>query len=750
MEPATGRWFRVLPALACLAAALGLGLGESLVLLAVDVPADAPLATRFLASLHALGFAGVAGLFLAPLALIAGLGPGGGLLAALFAGSPSDQPAGTRLLARTAAAGSSLAAGAACAWKVGMALPDMTSPFATAAVVLVSLAAALAALVATAHASALIERTLLALPPRLRPVSPAWSAALVALAAVAAARLASDRMGAAWTLPPAAAVTGGCLALALAPALHRPGRAAFLLAGVSVALAVAGLGTLGHFRESRDRLFEGSRFAGRLALAVRAQTDRDGDGFTRIWGGGDCDDDDAALSPAAVDLPGDDLDQNCDGLDSIAYAIPQALRSSERRPASVGPAPGVVVIVVDSLRASHMGIAGYERQTTPQLDALARSAAVFTDLRTSGPDTPLAFTSLLTGRYPIHAPREEKGRNFILQPAATTVSEVLKTAGVRTSALPMIWMLDHTRGFDQGFERFEPPWPRKDWRDFYAVDARVTTQVAMERLDELRAPGASPRGFFLLVHDQCVHHPYTPDGEAVFGKAPIDRYDACLQECDRWLAELVRNATEGPGASSTYVFLLGDHGEEFGEHGFETHGHGLFETALRAPLLVWGPGVEPRTVSGPVSMVDVGTTLFDLFDRPLPPTVEGISLLPFLFTTDRTPPVDRDLFFYASRKLNGSPRHQAAILRGTQKLVWHLESNSVRLFDLTSDPDERTDLAQERPESVRDLKARLDGWFFFGNEKGFLNLVGSQRQDEGPGDDSPSIPQAAPMSAPRL
>jgi len=342
----------------------------------------------------------------------------------------------------------------------------------------------------------------------------------------------------------------------------------------------------------------------------------------------------------------------------------------------------LVLVFIDTLRPDHMGLYGYERDTTPAIDAWAEGAAVFTEARSVAPWTLPAARAALSGRQP---------ESWSDGPA---LHERLAAEGWATAAfLGGNPYLTETFEMSAGWGLFDHP----------------TLSAAEERVSAARAwLAARPdRDAVALVHLMDAHLPYTepeayrslwageppanfPDqlqrtnlimeigrgaDKAAFRRHLIDRYDQNLRYLDDALAPLL---AETDGA---VVALFSDHGEEFWEHdGFE-HGHTLYDELLRVPLLLKGPGVAPGRSDAPVSLVDLTPTALALLGMPADET-QGRSLL-------SPPPADRPIAF--GRPLYVEPSW--GVVQGERKWTTHLGAEVVH--DLAVDPAEQSPLAGE-------------------------------------------------------
>lgn len=340
----------------------------------------------------------------------------------------------------------------------------------------------------------------------------------------------------------------------------------------------------------------------------------------------------------------------------------------------------VVLVTIDALRADHLGTYGYPRPTSPHLDELAAEAVVFERAWTPTPRSSHALASLWTGAA-VHA-RLEAGRAL----PQLTLADRLAALGHHTAGLYPDGIFFHEgarlaslRARSFGFAR----------RDRENHDAESLTDAVLAELEDLRARGEPPT--LLWAHYFDVHEPYR---DRHFGDRPVDRYDGELRRVDRAFARL----RDGLGRLRREVVLVvtADHGEEHGDHGGRFHGGTLYEEQLRVPLIVAAPGLAPRRVSVPVSLVDLAPTLAAMLGAPPIEDDDGLEL--------------RAAF--VGRSFERGPVHATeeglrAVLRWPFKLVEDARTSGVELFDLGHDPRERTNLAGARAGLVAELAVEL-------------------------------------------
>jgi arylsulfatase A-like enzyme len=391
------------------------------------------------------------------------------------------------------------------------------------------------------------------------------------------------------------------------------------------------------------------------------------------------------------------------------------------------PVRGVVLVVLDTLRADRLGCYGYARRpTSPCLDRLAAEAALFENAISHAPWTVASVASILSGFPDTRAFDGELRRSLV---------EVLAAAGVRTAAFTEGGYFTAAFGFDRGFQEFH--------EEHYLFGGTIerTTDAALAWLAQ-----SGEGRFFLLVHSYTAHMPYlrttfsagmaparfgehyteeaheaVESGELVLTPAELDfleaLYDGGVLACDREVGRLLDGLAALDLCDETAVVVTSDHGEELAEGRFPRfageHGHALHEELVHVPLIVADPRRRPRRVREQVRSMDVMPSVLELLDVPLPSDVEGRSLLALI--DGRPEPSER-------LARGGSPEQgpdRAFVRLAGHKLVLRLEAPEpgspfehvpeVELFDLAADPLERHDLAAARPEIVRALRAVLQG-----------------------------------------
>jgi arylsulfatase A-like enzyme len=153
------------------------------------------------------------------------------------------------------------------------------------------------------------------------------------------------------------------------------------------------------------------------------------------------------------------------------------------------------------------------------------------------------------------------------------------------------------------------------------------------------------------------------------------------------------------------VVLFGDHGEAFGEHKHHFHGQTLYDEVMRVPLLVRVPGQSARLVKEAVGLVDLGPTVLDLVGLPPLEGSRGVSLKGAI-TGQASPSADRGIIGELIPAPSW-PEHARVLWKGQHKLYWKVTENLVELYDLSTDPGERRNVAGQNPALRDQLWAEL-------------------------------------------
>ncbi len=462
--------------------------------------------------------------------------------------------------------------------------------------------------------------------------------------------------------------------------------------------------TLGARQTVAATLFNRSLLAQRVARTLQLSLDFDGDGYSAVFNGGDCNDRDARISPRVHDIPGNGRDENCSGRDARLETDESTGHLVPLPPEAAQEPPSFVLLSIDAMRPDHLGCYGYRRPTTPNIDRFARGAARFTNAYCASPRSLRSFGSIWVGRYASLVAWGNDVQFPPLELSNLTLAEQLESAGYVTAAFPATAYFSHTAGFFQGFQRvveeagFKP--------DVAPSIARIQSFLQERESD--------PRPFFVWSHIMETHDPYRDrSAPREFGHSQLDQYDEELAGADEAIGPVLAQLEALAARRPLVVILFGDHGEAFGEHGVYHHSFDLHDEALRVPILVRAPGVTPGPRQALVNLFDLNPTMLNFAGRqPLAP-VSGRSLLPVLY--DPTPgpllPAAWRRSLFAEVTPDGLfPSEQKSIYAPPFKLIHDLRRGTWELFDITRDRGEIHNLYDDRPELASDLRERLVTW----------------------------------------
>jgi len=397
---------------------------------------------------------------------------------------------------------------------------------------------------------------------------------------------------------------------------------------------------------------------------------------------------------------------------ALRWMIPVAILVTAACAQKPARRPNVLLITIDTLRADHLGCYGYGRPTSPEIDRFATTAVRFDNAHSSSSWTLPSLASMQTSLYSTtHGCWKISSR---LEPEFTTGAEMLRDAGFDTAMVACHIFLSAQYGLQQGFTHVDDELVRPPADAAGAISSPGVTQRGVRFL-ERKAAAAEDVPWYLWLHYFDPHDTYLPHegfSEPFGTEKEIDLYDGEIAFTDHHVGRVLRRLEELGLDDDTIVVLTADHGEEFGEHGFQRHGYSLHESAVRIPLLVRVPGAAARVVPDVVSNVDILPTLLEACSIRRPALegpkcaheIEGRSLLAAL----------RGGALGAAHEAVSEVRwHDGQDLRALRSGAWKLvEDQSAErkpdqnaLYDLEHDPGARTNLLERdtaRRDALRD------------------------------------------------
>jgi arylsulfatase A-like enzyme len=382
----------------------------------------------------------------------------------------------------------------------------------------------------------------------------------------------------------------------------------------------------------------------------------------------------------------------------------------------------VLFILVDTLRAEHLGSYGYERDTSPVLDHLAHSGVRFARHLAQSSWTKASMASLWTGLYPARTGITRY--NDVIPDAARMATEVLREAGFQTVGLYRNGWVAPTFGFDQGFEVYQHPAPRplppSVRRENPTVSERGTDESVTEAAVEFLRVSGQER-WFLYLHMMDLHEYVYDEASALFGASYSSIYDNSIRWTDGTIEFLLKSLSASGYLENTLIAVASDHGEAFLERGFEGHAREVYRESTEVPFLLSFPfRLEPGVVvETRTRNVDVWPTILDLLGLEPPPGIDGRSRLPDILSspseggpdgTGRIAIADLDQTW---GQRDTDPLPAIAVVEDTFRYVRTERAKGRReqLFDASDDPHELRDLATEEPETLERLSAIADEYY---------------------------------------
>jgi arylsulfatase A-like enzyme len=390
--------------------------------------------------------------------------------------------------------------------------------------------------------------------------------------------------------------------------------------------------------------------------------------------------------------------------------------------------PNVLIVVWDAVRARNLSLYGYDRPTTPILERLGDSSAVFTRAHSQAPYTLPSVVSILTSMYPQNhgaywkrVPGEQEFTKFLPEPGSlSTLPDELKAVGYVTAGIIGNPALSDAPFFEEAFDIYHmvPGW-------------RNTLDVTEHGLDIIERLANTP--WLLYLHYIDPHSPYTPPephlslfasrGAGTRGihqeltafnrgmkswtdedvRRHTDLYDGELHFLDSELGRLLDKLRALQSLENTLIVITGDHGESLGEHDRWLHGT-LYEECLHIPLVIRFPGgAHAGRFDVLAESIDIMPTALELLGRTHPSNTDGRALQQHISGS-----WDREISYaqYSRGAL------QSFLFSDSLKLIRDRQQGyaQIELFSLETDPSEAHDIADEDPELTSTLLESVDRW----------------------------------------
>ncbi len=362
------------------------------------------------------------------------------------------------------------------------------------------------------------------------------------------------------------------------------------------------------------------------------------------------------------------------------------------------PIRNVILISIDTCRADYLSCYGYPRKTTPNIDAIADTAALFENVISPVPVTLPSHCSMMTGTIPPYHGVHDND-NYWLDGRNITLAEVFKQNGFATAAFVSAFVLDSQFALDQGFDSYYDNFDLQ-LAHLEASERRAdqTTRLALDWLDN-----HSEDKFFLFVHYYDPHSDYEPP-EPFASKFSDNLYAGEIAYTDHYIANLIEKLKSLGIFDSSLIIITSDHGEMLGEHGEDEHGYFIYQSALKVPLIFRLPGQrKPQRIKDPVGLIDIVPTVCSLLGVEPPAPLHGRDLSVYLRGDTISPP---QRFIYAE-SLYPTKYGGNSLLGVVGDRYKYIQTTRPELYDIQLDPAESENLIPLRPDLARMLRGQL-------------------------------------------
>lgn len=416
--------------------------------------------------------------------------------------------------------------------------------------------------------------------------------------------------------------------------------------------------------------------------------------------------------------------------------------SSEPPPAL----PNLILIVIDTLRADHLGCYGYEHDTSPNIDKFADSGVLFQNAYCQMPTTGPSHASIFTSKHPRSHGVLKNG--WVLSDTFPTIAQILKENGYTTAAVVSSFALASKFGFSKGFDFYDEKltlegstmsileqWEGHAMTGGFDQRADLATQKAVRWIQQ-----NDKKPFFLWVHYFDPHSPYAPPEpyEKKFIKNAdngtdriIAKYDGEIKFVDEEVGKLLNVIKKKRLDPNTLIIIISDHGEGLGQHNWLAHGMFLYDEQMRIALMMSFPNVIPRgiEIDSLVQTIDILPTVLHLMGLEYKEDFSGNSLVKMI----QNPGDSSSHPVFLERRRYGpssilhamAPGNKFALRDGNMKYIWAPEEGTEELYNLAADPAELKNIVNRHRETADKMRDMIEEW-----KKGEADTKHEQSIDE--------------------
>ena len=366
-------------------------------------------------------------------------------------------------------------------------------------------------------------------------------------------------------------------------------------------------------------------------------------------------------------------------------------------PSRRGP---VIIISIDTLRADHLPLYGYNGVKTPNIDALAKDGIAFEAAWAHVPLTLPSHVAMLTGELPAeNGVRDNLGYRFDAA-AHATIPSLLKKEGYATGAAVSAYVLRGSTGLAAAFDSYEDVMDSSEGASAGELQRSGTRTLAVSEkwIDANRG-----RPFFFMLHLYEPHAPYDPP-EPFRSEYPGHEYDGEIAAADAVVGGFVSFLKEKNLYDDATIIFMSDHGEGLGDHGENQHGLFLYRESIRVPLVLKLPGSKKggTRIATPVELIDIFPTVAQIVKADPPKKLAGRSLL--AIAEGEKP--DRRMFSETKYpRIHLGLSDLASLVDATHH---YIDAPRAELYDMRSDPQEKKNILTDQRRVFAAMKRELE------------------------------------------
>ncbi|MBN2694112.1 sulfatase-like hydrolase/transferase [bacterium] len=361
----------------------------------------------------------------------------------------------------------------------------------------------------------------------------------------------------------------------------------------------------------------------------------------------------------------------------------------------------ILLITIDCLTPYHLDSYGYRRETSPNLTKFSKDSLFFKKAFSQGNNTLPAIGSFMTSKYTTEIFWKDYKRFLPIKEENLLLAEVLNSNGYYTAGITTHSYFLPNFGFQQGFENWDISLISTKGEIAFEQE---TSRSIFEKSTKLIDTIPEDKAFFMWLHFFDPHDSYVKRDEGKdFGDSVIDIFDNEIHYTDIYVGKLFDYLKQKNLYDNTIIIITGDHGEAFGDHGYDKHGRALYNDQIWVPLMIRFPDMQPQIIEQEVAHIDIFPTLLDYLNIDLPDGKElsGISLFDRIGNSEN-PPV-------FSMSYRHGKEEYSMIYKG-YKIIYFYKQNIKKIYNIQDDFGEENDLSSESPEILYELSKKLSIW----------------------------------------